>query len=191
MRSGHGAEALALVRELEPLARQTPSPWFHVQLRYARLQLAAEDLAEQAFEDALSRDLSAWPVMQARIELAYGEWLRRRRRQIESRAPLRAARDAFDALGMGPWAERASQELRAAGESSQRRKRVAFDELTPQELQIVQMVSQGLSNRVIAQRLYLSKRTVESHLYRVYPKLDVRSRAQLISVFGGRLGMDH
>ena len=126
-------------------------------------------------------------MVQARIRLGYGEWLRRRRRQVESRAPLRAARDAFDALGMSPWAERARQELRAAGESSQRRERDSLDELTPQELQIVQMVTQGLTNGVIAQRLYLSRRTVESHLYRVYPKLGVSSRAQLLSLLGSRL----
>ena len=155
---------------------------------YARLFLATDDEAGPAFEDALGRDLSAWPVVQARIKLAYGEWLRRQRRQIESRAPLRAARAAFDALGMNPWAERARQELRAAGESSQRRERDSLDDLTPQQLQIVQMVAQGLSNRVIAERLYLSRRTVESHLYRVFPKLGVSSRAQLVSVLGPRLG---
>ena len=161
---------------------------FDLQLLYARLHLATDDEAGPAFEDALGRDLSAWPVIQARIKLAYGEWLRRHRRQVESRAPLRAARDAFDALGMRPWAERARQELRAAGESSQRRERDSLDDLTPQELQIVQMVAQGLSNRVIAERLYLSRRTVESHLYRVFPKLGVSSRAQLVSVLGPRLG---
>jgi DNA-binding CsgD family transcriptional regulator len=154
---------------------------------YARLQLATDDNAGPAFDDALSRDLSAWPVVQARIKLAYGEWLRRHRRQIESRGPLRAARDAFDALGMSAWAERARRELRAAGESSQRRERDSLDELTPQELQIVQMVAQGLANAIIAQRLYLSRRTVESHLYRVYPKLGVSSRAELVSVLGSRL----
>jgi DNA-binding CsgD family transcriptional regulator len=187
-RSGHRDEALALARELEPLARRPPSPWFDLQILYARLFLATDDEAGPAFEDALGRDLSAWPVVQARIKLAYGEWLRRHRRQVESRAPLRAAREAFDALGMNLWAERARQELRAAGESSQRRERDSLDDLTPQELQIVQMVAQGLSNRVIAERLYLSRRTVESHLYRVFPKLGVSSRAQLVSVLGPRLG---
>ena len=154
MRSGHRDEALAPARELEPLARRPPSPWFDLQILYARLFLATDDDAGPAFEDALGRDLSAWPVDQARIKLAYGEWLRRHRRQVESRAPLRAARDAFDALGMRPWAERARQELRAAGESSQRRERDSLDDLTPQELQIVQMVAQGLSNRVIAERRF-------------------------------------
>jgi hypothetical protein len=137
VRSGHRDEALALARELEPLARRPPSPWFDLQILYARLFLATDDEAGPAFEDALGRDLSAWPVVQARIKLAYGEWLRRHRRQVESRAPLRAARDAFDALGMSPWAERARQELRAAGESSRRRERHSLDDLTPQELQIV------------------------------------------------------
>ena len=188
VRSGHRDEALALARELEPMARRPPSPWFDLQMLYARLHLAADDQAGPAFEDALSRDLSAYPVMQARIKLAYGEWLRRHRRQIESRAPLRIARDAFDALGMNLWAERARQELRAAGESSQRPEHDSLDDLTPQELQIVQMVAQGLTNRVIAERLYLSRRTVESHLYRVFPKLGVSSRAQLLSVLGSRLG---
>ena len=102
MRSGHRDEALALARELEPLARRPPSPWFDLQVLYACLFLATDDEAGPAFEDALSRDLSAWPVIQARIKLAYGEWLRRHRRQVESRAPLRAARDAFDALGIKP-----------------------------------------------------------------------------------------
>jgi DNA-binding CsgD family transcriptional regulator/tetratricopeptide (TPR) repeat protein len=186
VRSGHRDEALTFVRELEPLARRPPSPWFGLQMLYARLYLATDEEAGAAFAEALSRDLAAWPVIQARIKLAYGEWLRRHRRQVESRVPLRAARAAFDALGMSAWAERTRQELRAAGESSQRRERDSLDELTPQELQIVQMVAQGLSNRVIAERLYLSRRTVESHLYRVFPKLGVTSRAQLASVVAQR-----
>ena len=131
VRSGHRDEALALARELEPLGRRPPSPWFDLQMLYARLHLADDDEAGAAFEDALSRDLSAWPVIHARIELSYGEWLRRRRGRVESRAPLRAARDAFDALGMHPWAERARQELRAAGESSQRPEHDSLDDLTP------------------------------------------------------------
>ena len=90
---------------------------------------------------------------------------------------------------MSAWAERTRQELRAAGESSQRRERDSLDELTPQELQIVQMAAQGLTNGVIAERLYLSRRTVKSHLYRVFPKLGVTSRAQLASVVAHRPGI--
>jgi DNA-binding CsgD family transcriptional regulator len=123
--------------------------------------------------------MARWPLYRARLLLALGQWLRRQRRIAESRAPLRAARDAFDALGVAPWGERARQELRASGESSRRRTPDTRDELTPQELQIAQMAAEGLTNREIGQKLYLSHRTVGSHLYRLFPKLGVTSRAQL------------
>jgi DNA-binding NarL/FixJ family response regulator len=102
----------------------------------------------------------------------------------ESRTPLRAARDAFDALGAEAWGERARQELRASGETSRHRTPEARDELTPQELQIAQMAAQGLTNREIGQQLYLSHRTVGSHLYRVFPKLRITSRGQLAGALG-------
>jgi DNA-binding NarL/FixJ family response regulator len=113
------------------------------------------------------------------VLLAYGSWLRRQRRVAESRAPLRGARDAFDALGALPWGERARQELRAAGEVSRPRTPEMRDRLTPQELQIAQMAADGLSNREIGHRLYLSHRTVGSHLYRIFPKLGVAARSEL------------
>jgi pimeloyl-ACP methyl ester carboxylesterase len=91
----------------------------------------------------------------------------------------RVARDTFDRLGALGWAEQARQELRAAGESSTRRAPEAWDQLSPQEMQIAQMLALGLSNKEIGQRLYLSHRTVASHLYRVFPKIGVTSRAQL------------
>jgi DNA-binding CsgD family transcriptional regulator len=186
--SDHRDQARSVMRQLEPLARQTPSPWFHVGMLYARVLLADDEDAGALFEDALGRDLTSYPFMRARLQLAFGAWLRRQRRTAESRAPLRAARDAFDALGICPWAARARQELRASGESSRRRTPDTLDELTPQELQIVQMAAEGLSNREIGQRLYLSHRTVESHLYRVFPKLGVTSRAQLSRVLGNVIG---
>ncbi len=186
--SGHRDAAVELMRELEPWARTTPASWVQVTMLYARVQLAADDEAQDVFEEALSRDLASWPFARARLSLAYGEWLRRQRRTVESRTPLRAARDAFDALSVGPWADRARRELRASGEGSRRRTGDSLDELTPQELQIVQMAAQGLSNREIGERLYLSHRTVESHLYRVFPKLGVTSRARLASALGTRLG---
>ncbi len=176
VRSGHRDHAAEAIQRLGPLAGQTPSPWFRVAVAYARVLLADD---EAGFTAALSQDLTSWPFVRARLQLAFGEWLRRQRRAAESRGPLRAARDAFDALGTAPWAERARQELRAAGESSRQRMPRALDQLTPQELQIVQMAAEGLSNREIGQRLYLSRRTVESHLYRVFPKLAVTSRGQL------------
>ena len=116
---------------------------------------------------------------QARLQLAYGSWLRRQRRISESRRPLRAARDSFDDLGVLPWGERAREELRASGETSRKRAPNARDQLTPGELQIAQMAAGGLTNREIGQRLYLSHRTVSSHLYRIFPKLGITSRSQL------------
>jgi len=101
---------------------------------------------------------------------------------IESRAPLRDARDAFDAMGCAAWGDQARRELRASGESSRRRDLAPGDQLTAQELQIAQLAAGGLSNREIAERLYLSHRTVGSHLYRIFPKLGITSRIQLPSV---------
>jgi DNA-binding CsgD family transcriptional regulator len=152
--------------------------------RYARALLAEPGDADARFREAL--DAGDWPFDLARVRLAYGAWLRRNRRVPEAREPLRAARDVFDRLGAAGWAERTRAELRAAGEDSTRRGPEAWDELTPQEMQIARMVAQGLTNKEIAERLYLSHRTVASHLYRMFPKLGVTSRAQIARVVGER-----
>jgi DNA-binding CsgD family transcriptional regulator/tetratricopeptide (TPR) repeat protein len=178
--SGHRDEARSLTSQVESVARQTPSPWLHATLRYAQAVLADDENAEGAFRAAAdAQDTARWPFLRARLQLAFGEWLRRHRRTAESRIPLRDARDAFDAFGVTPWGDRARQELRATGETSNRRAVGTLDVLTTQELQIVQMAAGGLSNREIGRRLYLSHRTVESHLYRAFPKLGITSRAQL------------
>src|SRR5690606_25761027 len=106
-------------------------------------------------------------------------FLRRRRRAGEARALLRAARDTFEALDMGPFAERARGELRAAGEAVRVADVDATIVLSPQELQIARLAADGLSNRDIGQALYLSHRTIGSHLYRIFPKLGVASRGEL------------
>jgi ATP/maltotriose-dependent transcriptional regulator MalT len=179
LRSGNPAAISAFMREMEAAARQTPSPSLHAGLRYARALLASDTEAEALFTAALHADLNAWPFLRARVQLAYGEWLHQQRQNAASRAPLRAAREAFDALGVIPWSERARQQLRATGETSRPRTPEARDQLTPQELQIVQLAAQGRSNREIGQMLYLSHRTVSSHLYRVFPKLGITSRTEL------------
>jgi DNA-binding CsgD family transcriptional regulator len=180
--SGHFDEGRRLLDELTALSAGTPAAWIQLGLRHARAVLADDDEAEPLFQAALSAQVNRWPYQRARVLLAYGAWLRRRRRVAESRTPLRAARDAFDALGVRAWGERARQELRASGETSRSRTPEARDELTPQELQIAQMAAEGLSNREIGQQLYLSHRTVGSHLYRLFPKLGISSRGQLSSV---------
>jgi DNA-binding CsgD family transcriptional regulator len=162
-----------------PRAGERPGTWIALVLAHARALVAEPDEAGERFDEALSRDLARWPYQQARIQLAYGQWLRRRRRVAESRAVLRAARDRFDALGCVPWGEQARRELRASGERSRRRVPEARDQLTAQELQIAQLAAKGLSNREIGQRLYLSHRTISTHLYRAFPKLGITSRAEL------------
>lgn len=177
--SGHRDEASDLVEHLEPLAGGTASPLFQMTMAYARAMLADDGSAERLFRVAMDASAGRWPLYRARLELMYGTWLRRQRRMAESRSPLRAAREAFDALGAVPWGERARRELRASGEASRHRVVASWDQLSPQELQIAHMAADGLSNREIGQRLFLSHRTVASHLYSVFPKLGVTARGQL------------
>ena len=152
-------------------------------VRLGRALLANESEAENLYEKALDSD-PKWPFHYARLEMAFGAWLRRRRRITESRPHLRSARDAFDALGLQPWADKARAELRASGERNAEPAPKTPQPLTPQELQIAQMAAAGLSNREIADRLFLSHRTVGAHLYRVFPKLGIVSRSELTQALG-------
>jgi DNA-binding CsgD family transcriptional regulator len=179
VRAGQADAMRDVVAELEPLAAVTPSPALHIGLRYARAVLAPSD---ELFAEALRADLTGWPAERGRVHLAFGEWLRRQRRVVESRTHLRTARETFDALGMTAWSERARRELRSAGESSPNRGPDARDKLTPHELSIAQLAADGLTNREIGQRLYLSHRTVGTHLHRIFPKLGVSSRAELAAM---------
>ena len=120
------------------------------------------------------------PFWRARTELLYGEWLRRERRRQEARGHLLTAAELFHQLRALPWENRAAAELRATGETTSKRDRLALDQLTPQELQIAGLVTQGLTNREIAAQLYLSPRTVDYHLRKVFTKLGIASRTQLV-----------
>jgi DNA-binding CsgD family transcriptional regulator len=167
------------VAQVQASVGRHPGTWIAIGLRHARALVADPEEAGDRFEEALAADLTRWPFQRARLQLAYGQWLRRQRRVADSRAVLRAARDTFDALGCAPWSEQARRELRASGERSRRREPEARDQLTAQELQIARLAAQGLSNREIGQRLFLSHRTISTHLYRVFPKLGITSRAEL------------
>lgn len=182
LRCGQEEAVRKLVRRLDKDAQQTASPSLHIGLRYVHAVLAPDDEAEKLFQAALAADLTGWPMERGRLQLAFGEWLRRHRQAAESRVHLRAARETFDALGLVPWSERARSELRAAGETSPRRTPNAREQLTPHELSIAQLAAEGLTNREIGQRLYLSHRTVSTHLHRIFPKLDITSRAELPAV---------
>ena len=181
-RAGRHDQARQALDRLRP--RQDHIPWLRAAIGYADAVLADDRHADAAYTRALTRDLAPWPFTRARLRLAYGEWLRRQRRPADSRTHLRAARDTFDALGATPWTDRARRELRASGETTPNPAPDPYDQLTPQELQIARMAADGLSNREIGQQLYLSHRTVESHLYHLYPKLGITSRAQLAKILG-------
>jgi len=172
-------QASARVAQVQEAVGSHPGTWIALGLSHARAVLASPEEADERYQEALGADLARWPFQRARIQLAYGQWLRRHRRVTESRAVLRVARDTFDALGCAPWAAQARRELRASGERSRRRVPEARDELTAQELQIAQLAAEGLSNREIGQRLFLSHRTISTHLYRVFPKLGIASRVEL------------
>ena len=122
------------------------------------------------------------PFDRAYTQLLYGERLRRDRRRTEARTHLRAAIEVFERLGAGVWERRARTELRATGETLTRRDRAPGNELTPQELQIAQFVSRGATNREVAAQLFLSPRTVDYHLRKVFTKLGISSRVELARV---------
>jgi DNA-binding CsgD family transcriptional regulator len=186
VRCGQQAAAAAIVSELEPVALQTRSPILRAGLLTARPLLARAEDAETLFKEALDDGLQTWPLHRARVHLEYGTWLRRQRRVFESREPLRIAHETFAGLGAEPWAERAAQELRAAGDAPTEMQTSAWEHLTPQEYQIATHAAQGLTNRQIGERLLLSHRTVSAHLYHIFPKLGISSRGQLSAALAER-----
>lgn len=136
---------------------------------------------ERAFDHALEcHDNDPSALERARTALCFGERLRRAGRRTSAREHLRDALDAFQLAGSLPWAERARNELAASGEHPRSRGATTTGALTPQELQIALLVAEGLSNRDLATRLFLSVKTVEFHLTRIYRKLGVHSRSELV-----------
>jgi DNA-binding CsgD family transcriptional regulator len=172
----------SVIEEIERDSAGTPVPWVETMLCYGKALVATNEDAERFFLLGLGPAAKNWPFLRGRLLLGYGVWLRRQRRSANARAPLREARDIFDALGASPWSNRAREELRAAGEASFHRIEQIWENLTPQELHIAQLAAQGLSNKVIAARLYLSHRTVGYHLHRVFSKTGVVSRSGLGSI---------
>jgi DNA-binding CsgD family transcriptional regulator/tetratricopeptide (TPR) repeat protein len=176
--AGRVDEARGQLIRFEGSAYPDLSPCLRFGLLYARALLAHEDDADALFQAALRQDLTSWPLYRARLLLHHGIWLRRHRHVVRARMPLRAAYESFLALGATLWGGRARQELRASRETHHNGVG-AWVQLTEQELQIAHMAAHGLSNREIGQRLCISARTVGSHLYRIFPKLGIATRAQL------------
>ncbi len=168
--------------EMESFGTAVGARWALAAAAFGRALLADGDPAEE-FETAIGHaDAAGHRFDRARIQLGYGEHLRRARRRVDARAQLRAALEVFDDLGAIRWATRAAQELRASGETARRRDTSAAAELTAQERQVAGLVRQGLSNRDVAARLFLSPRTVDFHLRNVFSKVGVASRAELTAL---------
>ncbi|MGB2571247.1 LuxR C-terminal-related transcriptional regulator [Micromonospora citrea] len=150
---------------------------------HALLAPRGSDAAEQGFRTALRlHPADAGTFERARTELLFGLELRRSRRPRDARAHLHRAREAFTLLGAGAWAEQATAELRAAGESVGPPERAAAHLLTGQQLRIAQLVAEGATNREVAARMFLSTRTVDHHLRNIFHRLGVRSRIELARV---------
>ena len=186
VRSGRDEQARTAFAPFESFAGAGAPAWALGLASRCRALLAVDGAAEREFTEALSRHTEAnRPFDKARTELLFGEHLRRQRKRLESREHLRVALEAFETLGAAPWAERARKELRASGETARKRDPSTVSQLTPQEVQIARMVSEGLANKEVAAQLFLSPRTIDSHLRNVFAKLGITSRTQLARVLPG------
>ena len=180
LRLGRSEEAASIAKAYAAAAAAKGQPWSLAQAARACGLAAGDDAFEACFEEALEQHARTNDVFaRARTELAYGARLRRAGQRSRAREHLRAAIEAFDALGAEPWAELASRELAATGETARRRVAGRLDELTPQELQISVLLAGGRTTRETAAALFLSPKTIEYHLRNVYRKLAIHSRDEL------------
>jgi DNA-binding CsgD family transcriptional regulator/tetratricopeptide (TPR) repeat protein len=190
-RAGQRMEGRELVKRIAVTlagAGRPPSPRLRQQLARAH-GILADPSVPAAYPGDVADDPAGdqWPFERAQLRLELGEWLRRHRRINQAKPVLSAALAGFRTLQARPWAHRAETELRACGIAvpDTTAVRAVVKELTPQQRQVIGLAAQGLSNREIAQRLFLSPRTVASHLYRSYPRLGVAGRHQLDAVLTG------
>jgi len=182
VRTEHGQEASAVLAHALARIDPAPNPRLAQLTARARGLLAEQASAGEQFARGLAEPTGdSWPFERARLRLDYGEWLRRQRRINDAKPVLRAAVETFRRLGAASWTGRAESELRACGVIAQAAPTVpgALVDLTAQQREIVILASRGLTNAEIADRLFLSPRTVASHLYRSYPKLGIAGRHQL------------
>jgi DNA-binding CsgD family transcriptional regulator len=186
IRSDDHTQARAWVEDASKFAAATGLPWAQAAAAFGRARVSeledagGDSRTAELFETSLAHHAAAnRPYDRARVQLAYGEFLRRNQRRVDARSQLRAALDAFEDLHAGPLAERASQELRASGETARKRDPSTALNLTPMELKVAELVSQGLSNKDVAAQCWVSPRTVAFHLRNVFTKTGVTSRGEL------------
>jgi DNA-binding CsgD family transcriptional regulator len=184
-RAGDLERASAAFERLARTTRPSETDWgLGIEARSRALVEDGDD-AERLYREAIERlGRAGVRVELARARLLYGEWLRREGRRLDAREQLRSAHAELEAFGIAPFARRAARELAATGETARRRTPETRDELTPRETQIARLARDGLSNPEIAGRLFISPRTVEYHLHKVFAKLAIASRGELRYVLG-------
>ena len=183
-RSGHPDRATGPVAVLAELARAAGTDWALGSHARAAAMLAEGTTAERLYTQAierLSRIQTRGSQTLARAHLVYGEWLRRQHRRVDARDQLRIAHALLADMGADAFAERARRELQATGETVRKRTAETLDELTPQEAQVARLAADGQTNPEIGAQLFLSPRTVEWHLSKVFGKLGIGSRKELRS----------
>jgi DNA-binding CsgD family transcriptional regulator len=185
-RCGERDRAHVGMEHLVRIARIVSADWgLGLEARSAALVTDDPLLAEPLYREAIERlDRARVRTDLARAHLVYGEWLRRENRRTDAREQLRAADDLFHAMGTHLFADRVRRELSATGETARKRTDDRRDDLTPQETQIAQLASEGLTNPEIGAKLFLSPRTVEWHLHHVFAKLGIGSRRALRNALG-------
>jgi DNA-binding CsgD family transcriptional regulator len=188
IRSGETQRAIDALVELAETARACGTDWaLGVEAR-SRALMSPCDVAEGFYREAIDRlGRTALEIELARAHLLYGEWLRRENRRVDAREELRTAHEMFIAMGAEAFAERTCRELLATGEHARKRSVETRFELTAQEAQIARLAGDGRTNPEIGSELYISPRTVEWHLRKVYPKLGISSRRQLRQVLPDRV----
>jgi DNA-binding CsgD family transcriptional regulator len=181
-RTGERALAGAAVERLASVTRPLDNDWALGVLAMAQAQLLEGDEAEQLYLEALVRfEREQIPIMIGRTRLLYGEALRRQQRRVDARVQLRGAYEVLIRCGLNGFAARAARELSATGETLRVRTHESMDQLTQQEMNVARLAREGLSNREIGARLFISSRTAEYHLRKVFVKLGITSRAALKS----------
>jgi DNA-binding CsgD family transcriptional regulator/tetratricopeptide (TPR) repeat protein len=180
LRLGHTARLVELAAEHHRRAEVKGQPWARARAARTAALLSADAELDPAFAVALAlHDATVDGYERARTQLAYGARLRRARRRIDARAVLQPALETFVRLGAQPWADATADELAATGASVSRPDHSPTARLTPRELQIAMLLTEGRTTREAASALFLSPKTVEYHLRNIYTKLDIGSRAEL------------
>ena len=179
-RCGKAEVAAAALPRLEERTRAAGTDWALGVLARSQALISEGEDADALYREAIERlERTRIRVELARARLLYGEWLRRENRRVDARDQLRAAHEIFGRSGADAFAERARRELRATGEAARKRTDETRGVLTPQEAQIALLANEGLSNPEIGAQLFISPRTVQYHLHKVFAKLEVTSRNQL------------